>query len=82
VTVRGEASGGAARLEIRDDGPGVDPSVRDRLFEEFATGRRDGTGLGLAVSRRIVERHGGELRHVADGRPGAAFEVRLPLARG
>lgn len=82
VAVHGEARDGTARLEIRDDGPGVDPAVRDRLFEVFATGRRDGTGLGLAVSRRIVERHGGELRHLADARAGAAFELRLPLARG
>lgn len=80
VSVRGAAGAGTARLEVRDDGPGVDPAVRGRLFEVFATGRRDGTGLGLAVSRRIVERHGGELRHLADAGPGATFEVRLPLA--
>jgi signal transduction histidine kinase len=82
VEVRGEALDGTARLEIRDDGPGIDPAVRGRLFEVFATARRDGTGLGLAVSRRIVERHGGELRHLPDVRPGATFELRLPLAAG
>ncbi len=80
VSVRGEAVAGCARLEVRDDGPGIDPAVRDRLFEIFATGRRDGNGLGLALSRRIVERHGGALRHLADVAPGAAFELRLPLA--
>jgi signal transduction histidine kinase len=58
----------------------VDPAVRDRLFEPFATGRPDGTGLGLAVSRRIVQRHGGELRHLPEVAPGAAFELRVPLA--
>lgn len=79
VAIRGEARDGVARLELRDDGPGVDPAVRERLFDVFATGRRGGTGLGLALSRRIVERHGGELRHLADVRPGAAFELRLPL---
>jgi signal transduction histidine kinase len=82
VEVRGEARDGTARIEIRDDGPGIDPAVRERLFEVFATGRPDGTGLGLAVSRRIVERHGGELRHLAGVRPGATFELRLPLAAG
>lgn len=80
VALSGSTDGAAARLEIRDDGPGVDPSIADRLFEVFATARAGGTGLGLAVSRRIVERHSGVLRHLADGRPGAAFEVRLPLA--
>lgn len=79
VEVRGEPRDGAARVEIRDDGPGVSASIRARLFEPFATGRADGTGLGLAISRRIVERHGGTLR-LLDGPGGAAFEIRLPLA--
>lgn len=82
VSVRGEAVAGDARLEVRDDGPGIDAAVRERLFEVFATGRPDGNGLGLALSRRIVERHGGALRHLAHVSPGAAFELRLPLAAG
>jgi signal transduction histidine kinase len=79
VNVDGELRDGAARVEVRDDGPGVSASTRARLFEPFATGRPDGTGLGLAISRRIVERHGGSLR-ILDGPGGAAFEIRLPLA--
>ena len=82
VEVLGGASAGAATLEVRDDGPGVDPALRGRLFDPFATTRRDGTGLGLAISRRIVERHGGELRLLDGSRGGAAFVVRLPLAPG
>lgn len=82
VEVRGAAREGAAVLVVRDDGPGLDPALRDRLFEVFATGRPDGTGLGLAVSRRIAQRHGGDLRHLAGAGPGAAFELRLPLAAG
>ena len=79
VEVRGEPVDGVARVEIRDDGPGVSASVRARLFEPFATGRAEGTGLGLAVSRQIIERHGGVLQ-LLDGSGGAAFEIRLPLA--
>jgi two-component system, OmpR family, sensor kinase len=82
VEVLGESSAGAASVEVRDDGPGVDPALRGRLFDPFATTRRDGTGLGLAISRRIVERHGGELRLLNGARGGAAFLVRLPLAPG
>ncbi len=67
---------------MRDDGPGIDPSLRGRLFDVFATGRPDGTGLGLALSRRIVERHGGALALVSNGAAGAVFELRLPLATG
>lgn len=79
--VRADVHEGTARIVVRDDGPGVDPAVRPRLFEPFATGRAEGTGLGLALSRRIVERHGGTLRLLDGVAPGAAFEMRLPLAR-
>jgi two-component system OmpR family sensor kinase len=78
VEIHGAARDRGVFLEVRDDGRGIDPSLRERLFEPFATGRKDGAGLGLAIARRIVERHGGELRLVARRGPGAAFEVRLP----
>jgi signal transduction histidine kinase len=82
VDVLGRAAGGVARVEIRDDGPGIPEDLRTRLFDPFATGRPGGTGLGLAISRRIVERHGGALVLVDDPRPGATFELRLPLSPG
>ena len=82
LEVLGRATDGVARVEIRDDGPGIPADVRSRLFDPFATGRRGGTGLGLAISRRIVERHGGVLGLLDDHRPGAAFELRLPLVSG
>ena len=52
------------RVEVRDRGAGVPPSVRPRLYEPFATGRPDGTGLGLAVCQRITTAYGGALAHV------------------
>ncbi len=79
VELRGGAARGEVRVEVRDDGPGVEPALRERLFEPFATAREGGTGLGLAVSRRILERHGGSIA-LAEGGPGAAFEIRLPRA--
>ena len=76
-----DSGGGEARVVVRDDGPGIPAHLRPRLFEPFATGRVDGTGLGLVLSRRIVERQGGALV-LRDARAaGAVFEVRLPLAR-
>ncbi len=81
VWLEAGARDGHARLVVRDDGSGVERSLRERLFEPFATGRAEGTGLGLALSRRIVERQGGTLVLLDGPGPGAAFEVRLPLAQ-
>jgi two-component system heavy metal sensor histidine kinase CusS len=72
-----------ARLQVSDEGPGVPPDVRERIFEPFfrlAAERVDetGAGLGLAIGRSIARAHGGEL-HVDDSDHGARFVVRLPL---
>jgi signal transduction histidine kinase len=80
VDVHAEVAGGGVRIVVRDDGPGVAPELRERLFDAFTTGRAGGTGLGLAVSRRIVERHGGSLDLAARAGPGATFELWLPRA--
>jgi signal transduction histidine kinase len=68
-------------VRISDDGPGVDPEIRDRIFEPGVTTKSSGWGVGLALSRRIVEGvHGGRIE-LLDGRtPGATFEIRLPAA--
>ncbi|HYD41041.1 MAG TPA: HAMP domain-containing sensor histidine kinase [Anaeromyxobacter sp.] len=81
VEIRGASRGDHVGVIVADDGPGIAPAVRERLFEAFATGRSGGTGLGLAVSRQLVERHGGTLALSDEGGPGAVFEVRLPLRR-
>ena len=67
-------------VEARDSGPGVDPRLAGSLFEPLASGKRDGMGLGLAISRGIVEAHGGRL-WLAESRPGrCVFRFTLPLA--
>lgn len=65
------------RLHVDDDGPGVAESLRPQLFEPFATGRADGTGLGLALAREVALAHGGELRHVPLSQ-GTRFELEIP----
>ena len=80
VVVATRAEGGFGVLEVRDGGPGVDPALRDRIFEPFFTGRDGGTGLGLFVSYGIVERHGGRIEVGAAREGGARFVVRIPLA--
>jgi two-component system nitrogen regulation sensor histidine kinase GlnL len=68
----------ALRLDVIDDGAGVPAALRDTLFHPLVSGRPDGTGLGLALSREIAHEHGGELRW--QGRPGeTVFSLYLPL---
>jgi signal transduction histidine kinase len=82
LTVRTRADDDEAVLEIEDTGPGIPDEVRARIFEPFFTTKASGTGLGLAVVRRIVEGHGGTV--VVCSRPGegTVFGLRLPLGRG
>jgi signal transduction histidine kinase len=71
--------GGEAILEVSDDGPGLSEEARGHLFEPFFTTKPNGTGLGLATSRRYVEAHGGKLEaSSANDLGGALLRVRLP----
>jgi len=74
----GRAAGGAVQLRVRDSGPGIAPERLAGLFSDFATTKRRGLGLGLAVCKKIVSDHGGSLE--VEGRPGegATFVVTLP----
>jgi signal transduction histidine kinase len=65
-------------VDIRDSGPGVDPAVRETIFEPFVSSSDDGTGLGLSVSYGILTAHNGTLELVEDDRPGACFRVTIP----
>ena len=70
----------ALRVDVIDDGVGVPVALRDTLFQPLVSGRADGTGLGLALSREIAHEHGGELR--CTSRPGeTVFSLYLPLER-
>jgi signal transduction histidine kinase len=72
-------------LELRfsDTGPGVPPDLRERIFEPFVSyGKRQGAGLGLAIARRIVREHGGQIGLDSPKEKGATFVVRLPVERG
>lgn len=79
-TIRTRAWKGEERtyLEVEDDGPGLDPAIVDHLFEPMMTAKAKGTGLGLALSRTIIEAHGGEIIEASEGAPGTTFRMWLP----
>lgn len=81
ATVTASLETGSSRVVLRlcDDGPGIPPAQRARLFEAFASEREGGHGLGLMLSRRLMERMGGTLRFVPTD-AGACFELEFPKA--
>jgi PAS domain S-box-containing protein len=66
-------------VAVRDSGPGLEPEGIDRLFDAFYTTKSQGMGMGLAISRSIVEAHGGRLWATASPSRGAVFQFTLPL---
>ena len=69
-------------IEIADDGPGIPPPVREKLFRPFFSTKPGGTGLGLANARRVIEEHGGTIAIECPDRGGTRVTVRLPAAPG
>lgn len=80
IEIETEQSRDTTRIVVRDNGTGINQSLRENLFEPLITSKPKGTGLGLWVSRQIVERHGGTL-DLADCDQGASFVIVLPRRR-
>ena len=74
--------GERVELEVQDNGRGIPPADRARIFDAFYSTRKGGTGLGLAIAQRIAQAHGGELRCDSDYGFGSRFVVSLPLQAG
>ncbi|MBI4756540.1 MAG: PAS domain S-box protein [Betaproteobacteria bacterium] len=80
VTLRTAADDSFAHVTVRDTGPGLDPDAARRIFEPFYTTKRRGLGMGLAISRALIEAHGGRLWVDTAAAPGATFHFTLPFA--
>jgi signal transduction histidine kinase len=74
-----EAKWSHVLIAVRDSGPGLDPKGLDRLFDAFYTTKPQGLGMGLAISRSIIEAHGGRLWAGANASRGAVFQFALPI---
>jgi len=82
VHIRAVMQGGAVMVHVEDNGPGIDPEIRAQLFQPFVTsGKRNGLGLGLALSRQTVLEHGGDMWVESHPGRGARFVFRLPGAQ-
>jgi signal transduction histidine kinase len=78
VAMRLARAGQSLTVEVTDNGPGIDPVIAEKLFTPFATTKRTGTGLGLALARRIAREHGGDLTSRPRPEGGACFTLTLP----
>lgn len=79
-TMRGE--NGTCRVTVEDNGPGIDPAVRHRLFRPFVSTRTNGTGLGLAIVQKIVVTHNGRIAVASSPSGGAVFHLTFPASAG
>jgi signal transduction histidine kinase len=81
IRISAAAQNGFVVADVRDTGPGIAPEIRDSLFEPFVSaGKKNGLGLGLALSRQTVLDHGGDMWAESEPGEGACFRVRLPVA--
>ena len=82
VRITARVEDGAAVVDVADNGPGIAPEIRSRLFQPFVTaGKRNGMGLGLAMTRQTVVDHGGDMWVESELGRGARFTFRLPGAQ-
>lgn len=78
ITIEAERQGSWVEIRVKDNGPGVPPRAREKLFQPFqGSTKRGGTGLGLPIAAELAQAHGGSLRLAAD-QPGAVFVLRIP----
>ncbi|HEY0663779.1 MAG TPA: ATP-binding protein, partial [Thiobacillaceae bacterium] len=82
VTVKTFSDAQLVYVEVSDNGPGVDPAIGAHIFDSFVTSKQGGLGMGLAISRSIVEAHGGTLRYATHPEGGAVFTVSLAPEAG
>jgi signal transduction histidine kinase len=79
LTISTKVDGKILEISIEDSGSGIDSEMQKRLFESFASQKKDGMGLGLSITRSIIERHYGNLYLSSTSKKGSIFIINLPL---
>ena len=80
IEIRVLSEGTGVQVAVSDNGPGVPPTLRPRLFDSFFTTKPKGVGLGLSICKSIAAAHGGSLRHEQPAEGGSRFVLTLPLS--
>ncbi len=78
ILIRSAGNHDDVLVQVQDSGPGIEPQLADRIFEPFFTTKAEGIGMGLSISRSIIESHGGQLSHMKASR-GVLFQFTLPV---
>jgi signal transduction histidine kinase len=78
LTIKSEAENGELLISVSDTGTGLPPGQADQIFRAFFTTKDNGTGMGLPISRSIIESHGGRLALIGNSGRGATFQFTLP----
>jgi len=73
------ASAGKCRIDFQDDGPGIPPEIREKIFTPFFTTKSRGTGLGLATARRLIEAQRGTIDVRCPAAGGTTVSIQLPV---
>src|SRR5262249_30583753 len=79
LNIQTSVDGDSVLVQVADSGPGIDAEHIDKIFNPFFTTKREGIGMGLTISRSIVETHGGRM-WATTAKPGARFNLALPRA--
>jgi PAS domain S-box-containing protein len=82
LSLTSQAHDNSAKLEIRDQGGGIAPEIRDKIFNLYFTTKKSGSGIGLAVSYRVLQLHNGALEFDSEAGKGTTFRFILPLTKG
>ena len=79
LRIRSVLDGDTIQMDVTDTGKGIAPEDQERVFAAYYSRRKNGSGLGLPTARRIVEKHGGEIRAHGEPDQGSCFTIRLPV---
>ena len=81
LTVRTSGLDDNIQIDVQDTGEGVSPDVADRMFDLFFHTKENGTGVGLAIVKRVIEAHGGRVSATSQPNQGSTFSIALPINR-